>query len=91
MRILVVEDEKKLAQAIQEHLESERYDVRVASTGEEGFFLLGTEPFDLVVLDLMLPGRCGIEILSTLRARDAATPVIIITARDTVEDRVHGL
>jgi len=91
MRILVVEDEKKLAQAIHEHLESERYDVRVANTGEEGFFLLGTEPFDLMVLDLMLPGRGGIEILSTLRARDAATPVIIITARDTVEDRVHGL
>ncbi|WP_055334265.1 response regulator transcription factor [Ralstonia solanacearum] len=91
MQILVVEDEKKLAQAIQEHLETAQYDVRVAGTGEEGFFLLGTEPFDLVVLDLMLPGRGGIEILSALRARDAVTPVIVITARDAVEDRVHGL
>ncbi|WP_230586818.1 response regulator transcription factor [Ralstonia solanacearum] len=63
----------------------------MAGTGEEGFFLLGTEPFDLVVLDLMLPGRGGIEILSALRARDAVTPVIVITARDAVEDRVHGL
>ncbi len=91
MQILVVEDEKKLAQAIQEHLENAQYGVRVAGTGEEGFFLLGTEPFDLVVLDLMLPGRGGIEILSALRARDAVTPVIVITARDAVEDRVHGL
>ncbi|QQC64314.1 response regulator transcription factor [Paraburkholderia ginsengisoli] len=91
MRILLVEDEKKLAHAIQEHLESAGYEVRVAGTGEDGFFLMSTTPFDLVVLDLMLPGRDGIEILSTLRARNATTPVIIITARDAVEDRVHGL
>lgn len=91
MKILVIEDEAKLARVIEESLTLARYDVRVATTGEEGFFLLSGEPFDLVVLDLMLPGRGGIEILSAMRARDAAPPVIIITARDSVEDRVRGL
>lgn len=91
MKILVVEDETKLARAIEESLTRAQYDVRVAATGEEGFFLLSAEPFDLVVLDLMLPGRGGLEILSAVRARDAALPVIIITARDSVEDRVRGL
>lgn len=91
MKILVVEDEAKLAHVIEESLTRAQYEVRVASTGEEGFFLLSAERFDLVVLDLMLPGRGGLEILSALRARDAALPVIIMTARDSVEDRVRGL
>ena len=64
---------------------------RTAHTGEEGFFLLNAEPFDLVVLDWMLPGRDGIEILKTLRARGSKTPVLLLTARDAVEDRVLGL
>jgi len=91
MRILVVEDEKKVAKAVREGLEAERYDVHVASTGEEGFFLVNHEAFDLVVLDLMLPRRHGLEVLTTLRKRGLQTPVLILTARDTVDDRVHGL
>ena len=91
MRILIIEDEKKLAQAIQESLEYAQYEVCVAHTGEEGFFLAHEQPFDLVILDLMLPGRDGLEILSTLRKRHVLTPVIIITAQDTVDDRVRGL
>jgi two-component system, OmpR family, copper resistance phosphate regulon response regulator CusR len=91
MRILVVEDEKKVAKAVREGLEAERYDVHVASTGEEGFFLVNHEAFDLVVLDLMLPRRDGLEVLTTLRKRGLQTPVLILTARDTVDDRVHGL
>src|SRR5438067_9798403 len=91
MRVLVVEDEKKVAKALREGLQAEHYDVRVASTGEEGFFLVNHELFDLVLLDLMLPRRDGIEVLTTLRKRGLQTPVLILTARDTVEDRVQGL
>ncbi len=91
MHILVVEDEKKVAQALKEGLEAERYQVTVAHTGEEGFFLLNSQTFDFVLLDLMLPGRDGFEILKTLREKGLQTPVLILTARDTVEDRVQGL
>ena len=91
MRILVVEDDKKVAKALREGLQAEHYDVRVASTGEEGFFLVNHEVFDLVLLDLMLPRRDGVEVLTTLRKRGLQTPVLILTARDTVDDRVQGL
>lgn len=91
MRILVVEDEIKVARALQEGLEGEHYDVAVAKTGEEGFFRANAEMFDLVVLDLMLPGRDGIEVLTTLRKRGIQTPVLILTAKDAIEDRVLGL
>jgi DNA-binding response OmpR family regulator len=91
VRVLVVEDEKKVARALREGLEAERYEVSVASTGEEGFFLINHETFDLVVLDLMLPRRDGIEVLTTLRKRGLQTPVLILTAKDAVEDRVQGL
>ena len=91
MRILVVEDETKVARALKEGLEEEHYDVAVAKTGEEGFFRANAEMFDLVVLDLMLPGRDGIEVLTTLRKRGLQTPVLILTAKDTIEDRVLGL
>jgi len=91
MRILIVEDEAKVARALKEGLEGEHYDVVVAKTGEEGFFRANAEMFDLLVLDLMLPGRDGIEVLTTLRKRGLQTPVLILTAKDAVEDRVLGL
>ena len=91
MRILVIEDEKKIAKAIEKGLEDEGYDVEVTHTGEEGYFLATTQSFDLMLLDLMLPGRDGIEILKSLRDQDIGTPVLILTARDAVEDRVLGL
>jgi two-component system, OmpR family, copper resistance phosphate regulon response regulator CusR len=91
MRILVVEDEAKVADALQAGLTEERYDVVVARTGEEGFFLANEQVFDLVVLDLMLPGRDGLEVLANLRKRGLRTPVLVLTARDAVEDRVRGL
>jgi DNA-binding response OmpR family regulator len=91
VRVLVVEDERKLAQVLASALEREHYDVIVAPTGEEGFFRANAEVFDLVVLDLMLPGRGGLEILQALRKRHIRTPVLILTARDGVEDRVLGL
>ena len=91
MKILVIEDEPKTAQALRKGLSGEGYEAAVAKTGEEGFFLLNAESFDLVILDWMLPGRDGIEILKTLRAQGAKTPVLLLTARDAVEDRVLGL
>jgi len=91
VRVLIVEDERKLAQVLSSALEAEHYDVVVAATGEDGFYRANAELFDLVVLDLMLPGRSGLEILQTLRQRHVGTPVLILTARDGVEDRVLGL
>ena len=91
MQILVIEDERKVASALKAGLEAEHYEVEVAHTGEEGFFLVSARTFDLVVLDLMLPGRDGLEILQTLRRRSIQTPVLILTAKDAVEDRVVGL
>jgi len=87
----VVEDERKLAQVLSSALQAEHYDVVVAPTGEDGFFRANAETFDLVLLDLMLPGRGGLEILQTLRQRHIETPVLILTARDGVDDRVLGL
>jgi len=91
VRVLIVEDERKLAQVVASALQAEHYDVVVAPTGEDGFFRANAEVFDLVVLDLMLPGRSGLEILQTLRQRHIDTPVLILTARDGVDDRVLGL
>jgi DNA-binding response OmpR family regulator len=91
VRVLVVEDERKLAQVVASALQAEHYDVVVAATGEEGFYRANAERFDLVVLDLMLPGRSGLEILQTLRQRQIETPVLILTALDGVDDRVLGL
>ena len=91
VRILVVEDERKLAQVLASALQAERYEAVVAPTGEDGFFRANAETFDLVLLDLMLPGRGGLEILQTLRKRHIQTPVLILTARDGVDDRVLGL
>ncbi|MGC2660976.1 MAG: response regulator transcription factor [Bryobacteraceae bacterium] len=91
MRILIVEDEQKLARALKEGLEADDYLVSVAQTGEEGFYLLCKQPFDLAILDVMLPGRDGFEILSTARQQGLRIPVLLLTARDRIEDRVHGL
>lgn len=91
MHILVIEDEPKVAKAIQEGLKSEKYQVTVAETGEDGYFLATTQAFDLILLDLMLPGRSGLEILIALRKQKCQTPVLILTARDAVDDRVEGL
>jgi len=91
VRILIVEDEPKLAQVVASALRAEHYEAVVAPTGEDGFFRANAETFDLVLLDLMLPGRGGLEILQALRKRHVPTPVLILTARDGIEDRVLGL
>ncbi|MBU0985005.1 MAG: response regulator transcription factor [candidate division Zixibacteria bacterium] len=91
MKILLIEDEPRVARAVQEGLQAEGFRVTIAATGEDGFFRATTEPYDLILLDLMLPGRDGLEILTALRAQKSATPVLVLTARDTVQDRVCGL
>ncbi len=91
MRALIVEDDGKVAGALKAGLTAEGYDAVVSRTGEDGYFRATTEPFDVVVLDLGLPGRDGLEILSGLRSRGLTVPVLVLTARDTIEDRVTGL
>jgi two-component system, OmpR family, copper resistance phosphate regulon response regulator CusR len=90
MKLLIVEDDGKTAGALASGLEAEGYRVTVAHTGEDALSYLNSENFDLVVLDWMLPGRDGIEVLKSLRTRDATTPVLLLTARDAVPDRVRG-
>ena len=91
MHILIIEDETKVANALRAGLEAEHYEVTIAATGEEGFFLASQGSFDLLLLDLMLPRRDGIDVLATLRKRGIQTPIFVLTAKDTVEDRVIGL
>ncbi len=91
MRILIVEDEGKLAAAVKEGLETEQHSVSIAPTGEEGFFLAQTQPFDLLIFDIMLPGRDGIEIVGNLRRLGHRTPILLLTSRDAIEDKVQGL
>ena len=91
MRLLVVEDERKVANALREGLEGEGYEVVIEETGEDALTRSTTERFDLVLLDLGLPGRDGLEVVTDLRDEGVNTPVLILTARDTVEDRVKGL
>lgn len=90
-RILVVEDHKKLLQSLERGLTTAGYDVIAADTGEAAFYYASTEPIDAVVLDVMLPGRSGLEILRDLRKAGFSAPVVILSARDTVADRVCGL
>lgn len=91
MRILVVEDEPKIAEALKQGLETDDHAVSVAQTGEEGFFLAQTQNFDLMIFDIMLPGRDGIEILLSLRRGGHRTPVLLLTSKDSVDDKVRGL
>jgi DNA-binding response OmpR family regulator len=90
-RVLVVEDEPKVARALREGLAAEGYDVVVAPTGEDAFFRASSEPFDLLILDRMLPGREGLEVLRALRQKGHLAPVLVLTARDAIADRVEGL
>jgi DNA-binding response OmpR family regulator len=91
MHILIIEDEKKVARALKEGLEQEKFVATIADNGEDGFFLVHSQPFDLVLLDLNLPGRDGLEVLRTMRIKGINTPVLILTARDSLESKVTGL
>ena len=90
-RLLVVEDERKVLRSLERGLRAEGYEVTAAATGEDGYRLATDGRFDCVVLDRMLPGRDGLEVLADLRRAGNRTPVLVLTARDAVEDRVAGL
>jgi DNA-binding response OmpR family regulator len=91
MRILVVEDEKKVASFLEQGLREEGYSVDVAHDGDEGLMKALVHEYDLVLLDVMLPGKSGLEIVRDLRAKERATPVLMLTARDAEQDVVLGL
>ena len=91
MRVLLVEDEPLVLESLEKTLSREGYETVSAITGEEGFFLANTQTFDLVLLDIELPGRNGLEILRAMRIRGMTTPVILCSVRDRVEDKVIGL
>jgi DNA-binding response OmpR family regulator len=91
MRILIVEDEVKLARLIKQVLEEELYQVEMASTGDQGLEMALVGSYDLLLLDLMLPGIDGLQICRELRREKINVPVIMLTARDAVLDRVSGL
>ena len=91
MRILVVEDEHRIAHSLQKGLEQERFAVDVAYTGNEGYDFASTEEYDMIVLDLMLPGMDGIEICKELRKKNIHTPILLLTAKSQVFEKVNGL
>jgi two-component system, OmpR family, response regulator len=91
MRALVVEDELKMAALIRRGLVEEGYAADVARTGEEALWMARATPYDAIVLDLMLPGRSGLEVCKSLRESGVWSPILILTARDGVEDKVSGL
>ena len=91
MRVLLVEDEARIADFVSRGLSEQGYAVDVASDGDEALQWTDVADFDLIVLDVMLPGRDGIEVCRTLRARGVRIPTLMLTARDAVEDRVRGL
>jgi DNA-binding response OmpR family regulator len=91
MRILLVEDEKKLAGFIRRALKEDGHAVDLCHDGDTGLHRADSQSYDAIILDLMLPGRGGLEILGDLRAKGKSTPVLILTARDSLQDRVTGL
>ncbi len=91
MRVLVVEDEVSLAQAIARLLEEENFQVDMTHDGEEAFLLATTVPYEAIVLDWMLPGMSGIDIVTQVRAHSISTPILMLTAKDAVANRVEGL
>jgi DNA-binding response OmpR family regulator len=91
MRILVVEDERKVASFIKNGLEEERYIVETASDGKTGLEMAMNNQFDAILLDVMLPGMDGFKVLNELRNAGISTPIMMLTARGTTEDRVQGL
>ncbi len=91
MRILVVEDDRKVARFIQQGLEEEGHAVDVAGDGEEGGLLAHVNPYDVVVLDIQLPKKNGLQLAAELRREQVRTPILMLTARDSTEDVVRGL
>src|SRR5918996_4377544 len=91
MRLLIVEDDASVARFIQKGLQEERYAVDIAVDGDEGFLLAQATPYDLIILDVMLPKQNGLVVCRRMRAQHISTPVLLLTVRDSIEDKVAGL
>jgi heavy metal response regulator len=91
MRILIIEDEDKIAAFLKRGLKEEGYAVDAAADGEQGYFLASTQDYDLIILDLMLPGLDGLSLCCKLRAEGNEARILVLTARDKVGDKVQGL
>lgn len=91
MRILIVEDEFNLADVIRKSLEKEKYVIDISGDGEEALYNIHSNIYDLVILDVMLPGMDGFEILKKMREEDIASKVIMLTAKSTLDDKLEGL
>jgi DNA-binding response OmpR family regulator len=91
VKVLIIEDEKKIASFVRKGLEAHGFVVEVSPHGDEGYALTASRPYDVLILDIMLPGRDGLSILRNLRERKIALPVILLTARSELNERVEGL
>jgi len=91
VKVLVIEDEKKINSLIRKGLEAQGFVVETAQNGDDGYLMATTQPYDVVILDIMLPGRDGLSILRNLRERKIAVPVILLTARTELNERIEGL
>ncbi|MCP4578767.1 MAG: response regulator transcription factor [Deltaproteobacteria bacterium] len=91
MRILLVDDDKRLCDTVKRGLEENAYAVDCVHDGDEGYYYAETTPYDLIILDVMMPLRDGLAVCRALRAKKVLTPILMLTAKDTVEDRVLGL
>jgi heavy metal response regulator len=91
MKILVIEDEKKVANFIKKGLEEATYSVDLAKDGEEGIYMAESEDYDLIILDLMLPRKDGIAVMKELRQMKVRVPILVLSAKDTVDDKILGL
>lgn len=91
MKILVIEDDEKIVNFLKKGLEEESYSVDYSLNGDEGLYLASVNAYDLILLDIMLPIKDGIEVCRTLRTNKIFTPIIMLTAKDTTEDKIKGL
>ena len=91
MKVLVIEDEKKIASFVRKGLEAQGFVVEVSPHGDQGYALATSRPYDLAILDIMLPGKDGLSIRRNLRERKIALPVILLTARSELNERLEGL
>jgi DNA-binding response OmpR family regulator len=91
VRILIVDDDRRLCSIVKRGLVEESYSVDVAYDGEDGEFLAEVNPYDLIILDILMPKKDGVEVCHELRSKRVNTPILMLTAKDAVEDRVRGL
>lgn len=91
MKILIIEDDEKIINFLKKGLEEESYTIDYSKNGEEGLYLASVNSYDLILLDIMIPLKDGIEVCKELRASDIQTPIIMLTAKDSIEDKVKGL